>query len=187
MNQSQIVSDKYLRPSQTISDKYLRPSQTISDKYLGPSRTILDQSQTISDKYPSKFSIYGQKVIIEAKENNTLINLAKRMPSPKERKKILADGVITRNSEIWSKYIFREAFGINSKELGDSWHKFIKDVNTAPIDKDSQLLHYEHLIKTKPLDDKKYIEGCNILLWLFSNEHIDRSTFYNRIKELDII
>ena len=123
---------------------------------------------------------------MEAKENNTLINLCKKMPSPKERKKMLADGVITRNSEIWSKYIFREAFGINSKELGDSWHKFIKDVNTTPIDKDSQLLRYEHLIKTKPLDDKKYIESCNILLWLFSNEHIDRSTFYNGIKELDI-
>src|ERR1700722_6838613 len=175
LNQSQIITDKYLRPSQTILDEYLRPSQIISD-----------QSQIITDKYPSKFSIYGQKVIMEAKKNNTLRNLYKGMLSPKERKKMLADGVITKNSEIWSKYIFQEAFGINSKELGDSWHKFIKDVNTTPIDKDSQLLHYKHLIKTKPLDDKKYIESCSILLWLFSNEHIDQSTFYEGIKELDI-
>ena len=148
----------------------------------------------------SKFSPYGQKAISEAKKNDTLIEFAKNMPSPKERKLLLAEGIHTKNSEVWAKYVFREAFGIENKDLGPEWTKFLeqlKDKNlttqlccsnneTQPptISKSDQILHYNQLLKMRPLDDEKIIKGCNILLWLFSNGHIERQQFIIGIKGL---
>jgi hypothetical protein len=155
-------------------------------------RSISDQSQinlsSISDIF-SKFSSYGQKVILEAKKNNTLINFAKNMPLPIERKLLLADGIKVKNSDIWAKYVFREAFGIENKDLGSDWIKFSAqlkgpDIIPPTISKKSQLLRYKELLEMDPLNDKKIIEGCEILLWLFSNKHIDQKTFSMEIKEL---
>ena len=72
--------------------------------FLNQSQIISDQSQIISDNCSiqptSKFSINGQKVILEAKENNTLTDFAKKMPSPNKHKLLLAEGVNTKNSNI---------------------------------------------------------------------------------------
>ena len=72
----------------------------------------------------SRFSSYGQKAIAEAKKNGVLLEFARNMPTPKERKKLLADGIRAKNSGIWTRYVFREAFSINEKDLGSEWVKF---------------------------------------------------------------
>src|SRR5204862_2488577 len=64
---------------------------------LDQSHTILDQSQKQSSINPDsvnntfgssngldKFSPYGQKAIVEAKKNGTLVDFARNMPTPKE-------------------------------------------------------------------------------------------------------
>jgi len=66
---------------------------------LDQSHTILDQSQKQSNINPGsvnntfglsngldKFSPYGQKAIVEAKKNGTLVDFARNTPTPKERK-----------------------------------------------------------------------------------------------------
>ncbi|RHZ81724.1 hypothetical protein Glove_117g585 [Diversispora epigaea] len=72
----------------------------------------------------SKFSSYGQKAILEVKKNGLLIDFARNISIPKERKILLADEIIVKNSDTWTKYIFRETFGIKSKDLGPEWIKF---------------------------------------------------------------
>jgi hypothetical protein len=98
---------------------------------LGPAkghdlRPILDGSSMISDALGpiSKFSLYGQKVLKDAKGNGSLIDIAKNMPAPNNRKKLLAKGVRVKNSTIWAKYVYREAFNIKGKDLGPDWVKF---------------------------------------------------------------
>ena len=73
---------------------------------MNDSYTILDQSQKQSNINPGsvnntfgssngldKFSPYGQKVIVEVKKNGTLVDFAKNMPTPKKRKKLLAENM----------------------------------------------------------------------------------------------
>ncbi|RHZ75452.1 hypothetical protein Glove_213g66 [Diversispora epigaea] len=72
----------------------------------------------------SKFNSYGQKAILEVKKNGLLIDFARNIPIPKERKILLADEITVKNSDTWTKYVFREAFGIKSKDLGPEWIKF---------------------------------------------------------------
>ena len=67
---------------------------------------------------PQKFSIYGQNAVAKANRNGLLVEFARNLPNQKEHKKLLADGVMIKNSDIWVKYVFREAFGINEKDLG---------------------------------------------------------------------
>ena len=71
-------------------------------------RTVLDQSLTNTTlnvnqsqiNVSSKFSSYGQKAIAQAKKDGSLIELARNMPSPKERKKLLANNINAKNSDI---------------------------------------------------------------------------------------
>ncbi|RHZ83559.1 hypothetical protein Glove_91g110 [Diversispora epigaea] len=156
-------------------------------------RSNLDQTEinilSSIENRSSKFSSYGQKAILEAKKNGLLIDFARNIPIPKERKILLADEITVKNSDTWTKYVFREAFGIKSKDLGPEWIKFANQVyNFSSIDKKktrkSEFLCYKKLLESRPLDDKKYINGCEILLWLFSNNHIDRNTFLISIREL---
>ena len=60
----------------------------------------------------------------DAKINESLIDIAKNMPPPGERKKMLAKGVQAKNSIVWAKYVYREAFNIKDKNLGPDWVKF---------------------------------------------------------------
>ena len=167
---------------------------------MDDSHTILEQSQKRSNINPGsvnntfeslngldKFSPYGRKAIVEVKKNGTLVEFARNLPNLKERKKILADGVKAKNSDIWARYVFREAFGINGKDLGPEWIKFseqLKNNSKPSITKETQLSRYIELLASRPLDDKKIIEGHEILLWLFSNGYIDQKTYKAGINEL---
>ena len=119
-----------------------------------------------------KFSPYGQKAIVEAKKNGTLVDFARNMPTPKERKKLLAENVKAKNSDIWVKYVFREAFGIEGKDLGPEWAVFSSQFYSSR-NSTEQIKRYKELLASYPLDDKKIIEGHEILLWLFSNGYIN--------------
>ena len=164
----------------------------ILDQTKSELRSNLDQSKSelrsvnvVDVSYnSSKFSNYGLNAIAEAKRNNILVDFSSKLPSPAERKLLLKENIFVKNSNIWAKYVFREAFGITSKELGPEWIKFSERLENK-TSKDSQLLRYKSLLETKPLDDKKYIEGCSILLWLLENNYIDRKTFYIGIRDLN--
>ena len=60
----------------------------------------------------------------KANRNGLLEEFARNLPNLKERKKLLADGVMAKNKDIWVRYVFREAFGINGKDLSPKWIKF---------------------------------------------------------------
>jgi len=204
--------------------------------YIEQNKTNLDDVTTCIEPVISKFSSYGQKVILEAKRNGTLANFAKKIPPPKERKLLLAEGVFVKNSDIWARYVFREAYGINGKDLGLEWHNkfnrqlkhntqccdsvscknggshsFITDEqNLSSLDpmlrialqgKDAlqvakeirsykeqnanaQVLYYKELLDSRPLNDDKFIKGCETLIWLFSNGHMNRKTFCVAFNEL---
>jgi len=112
-----MISDNILDGLRPILDGG-NPSSTISDNISVPSERFTEVGRSI------KFSLYGQKVIKDAKRDGTLLYLAKNMPSPADRKKLLAKGVQVKNSTIWAKYIYREAFNIKDKDLGPDWVKF---------------------------------------------------------------
>lgn len=158
-------------------------------------RSIMDQSQinpgSVNNTFGllnglDKFSPYGRKAIIEAKKNGTLVDFARNMPIPKERKKLLAENVKAKNSDIWAKYVFREAFGIKDKDLGPEWAVFSSQLQNSYSSRDStgQIKRYKELLASRPLDDKKIKEGFEILLWLFSNGYIDRKTYISGIIEI---
>ena len=82
--------------------------------------------------------------------------------------------------------VFREAYGIEGKNLGPQWTEFAKQIRGGPVyNKESQVALYEKIFRAKPIDDKKYIEACEALLWLFSHGHINRRTLCTMIRELD--
>ena len=53
-----------------------------------------------------------------------LIEFARNMPNPIMRKKLLANGINAKNSDIWARYVYHEAFGIVDKDLGFGWTTF---------------------------------------------------------------
>lgn len=132
----------------------------------------------------SKFSSYGQKALAKAKISKSLLDFARNMPPPEERKKILANGVKTKNSDIWARYVYREAFCIKGKDLGPGWVEFERQLKISPITRESQLKQYKELLASRPLDDKKMLEGLKILLWLIENGHIDRKIYISGVQEL---
>ena len=93
-----------------------------------------------------------------------------------------------KNSDIWARYVFREAYGIENKEFGSEWVKFSEKLRnlltSSIITKDTQLRRYKELLASYPLDDKKMIEGLEILLWFITNKHIDREAYIAGIKEI---
>ena len=91
-----------------------------------------------------------------------------------------------KNKNIWVRLVFREAYGIEGKDLGPEWAKFLERLNGVPAySKESCLSRYEKIFQSRPVDDKKYIEACEALLWLFSHGHINQKTLCTGIKELD--
>ena len=59
----------------------------------------------------------------------------------------------------------------------------LKNNSKPSITKETQLSRYIELLASQPLDDKKIIEGHEILLWLFSNGYINRKTYISGINE----
>jgi hypothetical protein len=106
------------------------------------------------------------------------------MPSPKERKKLLANGVSAKNSDIWARYIFREAYGIEDKDLGPEWIRFSEQIKCPPVTKVTQLDRYKELLVSKPLDNKKMIKALEILLWFLSNGHIKKESYISEVQEI---
>jgi hypothetical protein len=120
---------------QTSSSKIVNKdnSDTISDNLDHGSSMILDNSDSISDhpssildhpKQSSKFNPWGRKLLKDAKINGTLIDIAKNMPSPADRKKMMSRDAQVKNSIDWAKYVYREAFDMRDKTLGPDWVKF---------------------------------------------------------------
>jgi hypothetical protein len=157
-------------------------------------RSILDQSQinlrssqinlkSIQDQ--SKFSLYGQKAVAEAKKNGKLVEFASSYPSPKERRSLLADKVDAKNSDIWIKYVFREAYGLYRKNLGADYQNFLAKVKVnRGVEEESKELtspnvkvlfsRYETLKSGHPLSDEKIVEGIEILLQLFAKGYMNQ-------------
>ena len=129
-------------------------------------------------------------------------------PLPKERKTLLADKVTVKNRDIWARYVFREAYGITDVNLGPKWAEFTAKLenrkkNENPnitsnsntsityqqdgVTNKSQLLRYKELVTSirhsGSLRKIELIEGVEILLWLFSNNHINQEAFCRGIKE----
>jgi hypothetical protein len=74
---------------------------------------------------------------------------------------------------------------ISGKDLRPEWMKFLEQIKgTLVYSKKLCLFLYKKLLESRPIDDKKYNEGCNALLWLLSNGHINRKTFCIAISEL---
>ncbi|RHZ46795.1 hypothetical protein Glove_606g36 [Diversispora epigaea] len=77
---------------------------------LDHSRSNLDQTEinilSSIENRSSKFSSYGQKAILEARKNGLLIDFARNIPIPKERKILLTDEITVKNSDTWTKYVF---------------------------------------------------------------------------------
>jgi hypothetical protein len=172
-------------------------------------RSILDQSnidqkciQVLSNTKPndhSKFTSYGQKAVSEAKKAGQLVKFARNFPSPTERKVLLIASIQgkVKNSDIWARYVFREAYGIESKDLGDDWKKFIfevrrniplEEVSTSHESNPAKLFaQYKKITSTQPLSDEKIIEGIEILLQLFSKGCADRKTLRLGIENLFLL
>jgi hypothetical protein len=128
----------------------------------------------------SKFIPYGQKAISEAKKNGWLLTFVQNFPLPLERKSLLVDPSKVKNSGIWAKYIFREAYGINSKELGEEWKRFLGEIHGVERSRSSEKVpsvetnvkelfsQYKKIADSHSLSDKKIVEGIQILLQIFS-------------------
>jgi hypothetical protein len=204
-----VIDDLTLKKEFIIFD--LRRSRTdplsIRVRWDTSLRSIIDDHRSIIDDHRSSKMVqessqsgvesvnilseqsksYGQNVVAKEAEKGTLVEFARNMPNSKERKKLLADGIKAKNSDIWARYVFREAYGIDSKDLGPEWIKFseqLKNNSKPSITKETQLSRYIELLASQPLDDKKLIEGHEILLWLFSNGYIDQKTYKAGINEL---
>jgi hypothetical protein len=145
----------------------------------------------------NKFSTAGLEAIAQAKKDTRIVEFAGKLPLPSERRKLLATGVKAKNSDTWARLVYREAFGIRDKDLGARWREFTQKIKEssekqsfdvlpipADTDKKTYLLRYKTLLDSRPLDEKKYIEGCEILTWLLSNSHIDQKTYRVGIREL---
>jgi hypothetical protein len=188
-------------------DTSLRSILDQSSTNLG---SILDQSSTNLESinevnvidnslsFPSRFSSYGQKAIAQAKKDNLLIEFARNMPDPKMRKKLLGPGIRSvKNSNVWARYVYREAFGIVDKDLGPGWTAFSKKISTSEVDdlpssglaslnevKKQKLARYKELLASRPLSGKKLLEGLKILLWFIENDLLEKADYIKGVNEL---
>jgi len=83
-----------------------------------------------------------------------------------------------------ARYGFRDAYGIDDKDLGSEWITFSEQIKTLPITKQVQANQYKELLASKPLDDKKMIEALEILLWFLSNRHIKKESYIKGVQEI---
>ncbi|GBB92567.1 hypothetical protein RclHR1_20240005 [Rhizophagus clarus] len=114
----------------TIIESSKNDSRIITDSSKIDLRSSKNDSRMILELFKNnfnQFTFYGQKAIAKAKKNNLLVEFAQNFSSPKEHKLYLIPDVLSKakNSDIWAKYIFREAYGINDCTLGDKYKKFL--------------------------------------------------------------
>jgi hypothetical protein len=179
----------------SILDRSQSDRSSISDRSQSDRSSISDQSQSdcSSISVLSKFTPYGQKAISEAKKNGWLLTFARNFPLPLERKSLLVDPSKVKNSGIWAKYVFREAYGVKSKELGEEWKRFLEDiqgnkssekVTSAEKSVEELFSQYKKIADSHPLSDKKIVEGIQILLQIFSTGQIDRKSLATGINKI---
>lgn len=145
------------------------------------------ESITDQHKINSRFTPYGQKAVAEAKKNGWLLAFAQNFPTPAERKLLLIDGSKVKNSGIWARYVFREAYGVNGRTLGPEWKKFLTDKSIKQGYEEEQkedwedqkdrlvkeesvkelFIRYKNLLSIRPLDNKKIVTGIELLLQIF--------------------
>jgi hypothetical protein len=130
-----------------------------------------------------------------------LIEFAREFPSPKERKHLLVPGITAKNADTWIKYVFREAYGLSGKTLGADFQDFLAKVRGRTADRKDRkdrkeaespkpetvkelFSRYEALKSSRPLDNKKIIEGIGVLLQIFSKGNIDRQALLVGIKSI---
>jgi hypothetical protein len=179
----------------SISDQSQSDRSSISDRsqFDHSSISVPSQSDRSSISVLSKFTPYGQKAISEAKKNGWLLTFAQNFPLPLERKSLLVDPSKVKNSGIWAKYVFREAYGVKSKELGEEWKRFLEDiqgnkssekVTSAEKSVEELFSQYKKIAESHPLSDKKIVEGIQILLQIFSTGRIDRKSLATGINKI---
>jgi len=184
----------------SISDSsQFDPSSISVQSQFNPSlNPVRSQSEPSSITVQSKFSPYGQKAIAKAKKGRHLIEFAQEFPSPKERKHLLVPGVLAKNADTWIKYVFREAYGLSGKTLGADFQDFLAKVRGRTADRKDRkeaespkpetvkelFSRYEALKSSRPLDNKKIIEGIGVLLQIFSKGNMDRQALLVGIKSI---
>jgi len=156
-----------------------------------------------------KFNIQGQDAIIQAKANENLVEFAATLPTPKERAKMLEEGVRCNNTDTWARYVYRTAFEIpNNKTLGSEFYIFKDKVNSVqkksiqcvqqiskPLFEDitvkrnaeieEKMEQFSQIIQTDYIDNDSYSKAVNILNWLQSNRIIDQDKYRICIRELN--
>ncbi|PKC50578.1 hypothetical protein RhiirA1_485936, partial [Rhizophagus irregularis] len=121
------------------------------------------------------------KAVSEAKKGGHLIEFARVFPSPKKRKHLLVSGVLAKNTDTWIKYVFREAYRLSGKTLGGDFQDFLAKVHGKTAKTEilkaetvkELFSRHEALKSSRPLDNKKIIEGIEVLLQIFSKGHMD--------------
>jgi hypothetical protein len=182
-----------------ISDQSQINHSSISDQSQINHSSISDRSQSdhSSISVLSKFTPYGQKAISEAKKNGWPLTFAQNFPLLFERKSLLVDPSKVKNSGIWAKYVFREAYGVNSKELGKEWKRFLREIHGVERSGLSEkvlsvensnveelFLQYKKIADSHSLSDKKIVEGIQILLQIFSTCRIDQKSLATGINKI---
>ncbi|CAB4415421.1 unnamed protein product [Rhizophagus irregularis] len=196
-----VIDDLTLQREFVVFDLRRSKNDPLSIRFDPSLNPVQSQSEPSSITVRSKFSPYGQKAIAEAKKGRHLIEFAREFPSPKERKHLLVPDVLAKNADTWIKYVFREAYGLSGKTLGADFQDFLAKVRGRTADrKDSKdrkeaesskaktvkelFSRYEALKSSRPLDNKKIIEGIEVLLQIFSKGNIDRQALLVGIKSI---
>jgi hypothetical protein len=109
--------------------------RSVIDQFQINLESVHNISQTEQIHRVRRWSSYGQKTIVQAKRDGSLVDFARNMPSLKERKKLLANGVSAKNSDIWARYIFHEAYNIEDKDLGPEWVRFSEQIKCSLVTK----------------------------------------------------
>jgi hypothetical protein len=170
-----VIESSYNDPKTILQSSYNDPKTILQSSYNDP-KTILESSyndlKTVTRA--CRFSHYGQKAVSEAKKNGQLVEFARNYPSPKERKLLLVSDVLpkAKNADVWARYVFREAYGIDDRILGDEYKKFLSQVKQDILHTDTKestnpFSRYKELLGERPLDNQKIIEGIDVLLKLF--------------------
>ncbi|GES80315.1 hypothetical protein GLOIN_2v1874888 [Rhizophagus clarus] len=171
-------------------------SKIITDSSKIDLRSSKNDSRIITDSSKidlrCRFTSYGQKAIAEAKKNNLLKEFAQNFPSPKERKLYLIPDALmkAKNSDIWARYVFREAYGINDRTLRDEYKKFLSQIKNVCVTRNNSPVsvtpfdRYRELLNERPLSDEKIIEGIEALLKLFNDGLMKKSILQVGINSL---
>ena len=62
-----------------------------------------------------------------------MVEFAKTLPLPRERAKMLEEGVRCNNTDTWTRYVYQTAFKIsNNKTFGSEFYIFKEKVNLLP-------------------------------------------------------